>query len=463
MTTHTYKEQTQPYREHKLNRKTHKAQDRPPFERVALLLQGGGALGAYQAGVYEALFEAGLHPDWVAGMSIGAVNAAIIAGNPPEGRVEKLRQFWELVTAPPMAAMPVAAAAQNGPMRDLIDRATAASVSIGAMSLALFSGGLLADHADTLRAFWDGIAIKAPTVWSSGLGFLAPRGDVARGLANQMSAGLAMLHGVPGFFVPRMPISAFQPAGSLEATSYYDTVPLKATLEKLVDFDRINKGEMRFSIGAVNVATGNDVRFDNMTHTIRPEHVMASGALPPAFPAIEIDGECYWDGGMVSNTPLQWVLESEPRQDTLAFQVDLWSSSGAVPRALAEVMTRQKEIQFSSRTRANSDHFTYTQKIRSALSHLLENLSEELKASPEYGLLRPLATRKVYNLVQLIYRSKQYEGDSKDYEFSRQSMEDHWRAGYHDTVRTLRHPEVLERPKNLEGVATFDLARDGRE
>jgi NTE family protein len=157
------------------------------------------------------------------------------------------------------------------------------------------------------------------------------------------------------------------------------------------------------------------------------------------------------------------VLESEPRQDTLAFQVDLWSSRGAVPRALAEVMTRQKEIQFSSRTRANSDRFTYTQKIRSALSNLLENLSEELKASPEYGLLRPLATRRVYNLVQLIYRSKQYEGDSKDYEFSRQSMADHWRAGYHDTVRTLRHPEVLERPKNLEGVAAFDLARDGRE
>jgi NTE family protein len=190
---------------------------------------------------------------------------------------------------------------------------------------------------------------------------------------------------------------------------------------------------------------------------------MASCALPPGFPAVEIEGEHYWDGGLVSNTPLQWVLEREPRQDTLAFQVDLWSARGALPRNMAEVMTRQKEIQYSSRTRANSDRFKYGQTLRNAMSNLLLQLPDELKDSPELRVLRPMADRKVYNLVQLIYHSKQYEGDSKDYEFSRRSMEEHWRAGYHDSVRTLRHPEVLERPASPDGVLTFDLARDGRE
>jgi NTE family protein len=220
---------------------------------------------------------------------------------------------------------------------------------------------------------------------------------------------------------------------------------------------------MRFSIGAVNVGTGNFVYFDNATHRIGPEHVMASGALPPAFPAVEIEGEFYWDGGLVSNTPLQWVLESEPRRDTLAFQVDLWSARGTLPRTIAEVMTRQKEIQFSSRTRSSSDRFRYTQKLRNAVASLLPRLPAELRNSPEVALLQAHATPKVYNLVQLIYRAKQYEGDSKDYEFSRDSMEEHWRAGYYDTVRTLRHPEVLSRPNNREGVMTFDLSQHGRE
>jgi NTE family protein len=282
-------------------------------------------------------------------------------------------------------------------------------------------------------------------------------------LANQISAGLALMRGAPGFFAPRLPVPWLHPAGTIEATSYYDSAPLKATLERLVDFDRINAGAMRFSVGAVNVSTGNFVYFDNRTHSIGPEHVMASGALPPGFPAVEIEGEHYWDGGLVSNTPLQWVLESEPRQDTLAFQVDLWSARGPFPRTMPEVATRQKEIQYSSRTRANSDRFRYSQKIRSALSNLLEKLPEELKEDAEFGVLSPLADHKVYNLIQLIYRSKRHEGDSKDYEFSRLSMEEHWRAGYQDTTRTLRHPEVLARPKTLDGVMTFDLARDGRE
>lgn len=386
-------------------RRRYTALKRPPFERIALLLQGGGALGAYQGGMYEALWEANLEPDWVAGISIGATNAALIAGNLPEARVGKLREFWRRIT-------------EGSP--------------------------------------WDGAGLldRVPGV---------ARGDFARSVLNQLSAGAALLGGVAGFFAPRFPAAWLQPPGSPEATSHYDTAPLKSTLERLIDFDLINAGQTRFSVGAVNVSSGNFVYFDNTTHKIGPEHVMASGALPPGFPAVEIEGEFYWDGGLVSNTPLQWVLESEPRRDTLAFQVDLWSARGTLPRTMAEVTTRQKEIQYSSRTRSSSDRFRYTQKLRNAVASLLNKLPDELRNSPEAALLHAHAHPKVYNLVQLIYRTKQYEGDSKDYEFSRHSMEDHWRAGYYDTVRALRHPEVLNRPNNLEGVMTFDLSQNGRE
>ena len=400
-------------------RKAPRRPTRPNFECIALLLQGGGALGAYQAGVYEALSEADLHPDWVAGISIGAINAALIAGNAPGERVAQLRRFWDLVST---------------------------------------------------SSSWDSWAQLAPRIWGVpadllplDLNALVTRGDLARGAMNQLSAVTTLAWGAAGFFEPRFPAPWWEPAGSSGATSYFNTAPLKATLESLVDFDRINAGEMRFSIGAVNVRTGNFVYFDNRTHEITADHVMASGALPPGLPAIEIEGEHYWDGGLVSNTPLQWVLGSEPGQDTLAFQVDLWSARGEFPRTLCEVATRQKEIQYSSRTRACSDGFRSNQKIRNALGSLIEKLPEDLRDSPELAVLGPVAVRKVYNLVQLIYRAKQYEGQSKDYDFSRLSKEDHWRAGHNDTVRTLRHPEVLERARNVEGVFTFDLAQDGRE
>jgi NTE family protein len=380
-----------------------RSRTRPPFECIALLLQGGGALGAYQAGVYQALSEANVHPDWVAGISIGAINSAIIAGNPPEQRIDRLRAFWEGITANP-----------------------------------LFDWVAAADQ-------------------------FAPKGDIARSAFNQLSAAWAMVGGAPGFFALRQPAPWLHPGGCLEATSFYETKLLKATLEQLVDFERINSGAMRFSVGAVNVRTGNFVYFDNTTREIRPEHVIASGSLPPGFPAIEIEGEHYWDGGLISNTPLQWVVDHGPRQDTLAFQVDLWSARGELPGNLAEVTTRQKEIQYSSRTRANTDQFKRLQRTRCALATLLEKLPDDLKASEEVRLLRSIADRKLYSIVHLIYRSKHYEGNSKDYEFSRLTMEEHWRAGYHDAVRTLRHEEVLERPDTMEGLSTFDLAYDGRE
>jgi NTE family protein len=382
-------------------RKTHITTERPPFERIALILQGGGALGAYQAGVYQALAEANLHPDWVAGISIGAINSALIAGNSPAERVNRLREFWEAVSTPPFG-------------------------------------------------------IPDPK-------WLEVKGDLSRSLLNQAHSLGALLGGVPNFFIPRVPPPYLQPNGTLDATSYYDVAPLRATLERLVDFDLINAREMRFSVGTVNVRTGNFVYFDNATYQILPEHVIASGSLPPGFPATEIEGEFYWDGGLVSNTPLQWVLDSRPGKDTLAFQIDLWSARGEFPRNLLEAETRQKEIRYSSRTRMATDQFKKQQILRRAAAHLLAKLPSALKQTPEAEMLALEADEKVYNLIQLIYRARNYEGNCKDYEFSRVTMEEHWRSGYNDAVRTLRHPEVLQRPQQMDGVFTFDLARDGRE
>jgi NTE family protein len=347
------------------------------------------------------LSEADLQPDWIAGISIGAINGALIAGNAPEARVDRLRAFWERVTHKPWCD-------RNAHL------------------------------------------------------FLA-KSDAVRQWQNRMSANLALVSGASGFFAPRFPAPWLYPPGTMQATSLYDTSRLRLTLEQLVDFDRINAQRMRFSVGAVNVRSGNLVYFDTATDTIGPEHIMASAALPPAFPAVEIEGEHYWDGGLVSNTPLQWIVDSRPHRDTLAFQVDLWNARGELPRTIPEVSTRQKEIQYSSRTRAGTDNFKYVQRLRRAMSDLLAKLPEELRNGPEARLLRPAGDHKVYNIVHLIYRATNYEGPSKDYEFSRASMQEHWHAGYRDAVCTLRHPEVLERPTNQEGVFTFDLADGGRE
>jgi NTE family protein len=371
---------------------------RNSFECTALVLQGGGALGSYQAGVYQALAEADVHLDWVAGISIGAINSAIIAGNPPQDRVEKLRGFWERITANP-----------------LLDWAVST------------------EH--------------------------LPKSELARGLFNQFSAGLALINGAAGFFSPHTPISLFRYDGSIAVASFYDTSDLKATLEHFIDFDLINRKQIRLSVGAVNVRTGNFTYFDNATHVIEPEHIMASGSLPPGFSATEIGGEFYWDGGLISNTPLQWLAESEPRRDTLAFQVDLWAAEGDVPKNLMEVATRQKEIQYSSRTRAISNDFKYRQRIRGALANLLPKLPPELQNTEDAQLLKGIADHKVYNLVQLIYRSRSYEGSSKDFEFSRLTMKDHWKAGYEDAAKTLKHEEIFDRPVGPYGVAAFDFLK----
>jgi NTE family protein len=375
----------------------------PPYDVVALVLQGGGALGAYQAGVYEGMHEAGIRSTWLAGISIGALNAAVIAGSPESERVDRLRQFWETICAAPVE--------------------------------------------------WpttEGLAASMPFVFD------------LRSAQNSAAAMRALLQGQRGFFKPRFPPPFLSPFTGDAATSFYDTKPLRDTLERLVDFDRLNSGDVRVSVAAVNVRTGNLVYFDTAERRLRPEHFMASGALPPGFPAIEIDGEYYWDGGMVSNTPLTRVLSSEPRRDTLTFQVDLWSARGRLPDDLLEVSSRQKDIQYSSRTRAITSHMLEMQKMRQALQHLMTKLPEAAKNDQDVLAIADLACHRAYNIIHLIYQSKVFEGHSKDYEFGRDAMREHWRSGLDDIRRTLADPRRLSRPSPGLGIATHDVHRESR-
>ena len=359
-----------------------------PARRI-LVLQGGGALGAYQGGVYEAMAQAGIAPEWVAGISIGAINAAIIAGNAPEARVAKLREFWELVS--------------SGPTLPLIP-------------------------------------------WT------------AEGLpwVNDFNAAWAASFGVPGLFSPRIPPAMLSPAGSPDAVSLYDSAPLRGTLERLVDFDRINAKETRLSVGAVNVRTGNFAYFDNCRHRIGPEHIMASGALPVALPPIEIDGEHYWDGGLVSNTPLQYVLDEDQINDLLIYQVDLFSARGQMPRTLGEAAEREKEIRFSSRTRFNTDQSLKIHELKAALRQLIGSLPKDQAAAPNVELLAAFSKENAVSIVQLIHRRRSEETAAKDYEFSRRSMLEHWAAGAKDVRHSLNQQAKIEAKPADGGSAVFD-------
>jgi NTE family protein len=370
----------------------------PASAQSVLVLQGGGALGSYQAGAYQALCHAGFEPEWIAGISIGAVNAAIIAGNEGEKRVTRLKEFWEMVSAPV-------------PWKPLAD------------------------------------------------------GDRARSLFNETSAALIATFGVPGFFVPRFPPAALWPATHPEVLSYYDTSPLKKTLERLVDFDRINDLKTRLSLGAVSVTSGNFKYFDNFEFSkvgkkIGPEHVMASGALPPGFPAVVIEGEYFWDGGIASNTPLDYVLETESDRDLLIFQVDLFSARGPAPSTLTEAAEREKDIRFSSRTRMNTDKNRQLHNARKALRDLFTKLPDYLKSDPSVEFLCQAAKENTVTVVHLIYRSKHYESASKDYDFSHVGMVEHWEAGVRDVHLSMRHKDWLERPQTGETMVTYDLSGD---
>jgi len=363
-------------------------------ELAALVLQGGGALGSYQAGAYDALFAAGQRIDWVAGISIGAINGAIICGNPPERRVEQLTKFWRqtsrLITTTPL----------NGDAKVL-------------------------------------------------------------GLFDETSAAITAAFGAPGLFRPRVPPPLPGFAHPPERLSLYDTKPLRETLLSLVDFDLLNSGATRYSIGAVNVQTGNFRYFDTEHDRIGPEHVMASAALPPGFPMIEIEGDFYWDGGIVSNTPLQYVLDYErPPRDMLVFQLDLFSARGELPQTLLGLAEREKEIRYSSRTRMNTDLLCRLHNLSAVISRLGVKAPKELRDDPDWRILTEIAHENTTTIVHLIQRAGVGEGLSKDYEFSRFTMERHWENGKLDVQETLNHPSWLDRPRTPGEVVTLDLTRN---
>ena len=375
------------------------------YPTVALVLQGGGALGGYQCGVYQALHEAGIRPNWFSGISIGAITAAILAGNPVEDRVDRLRAFWELIAEP------------AGPMSPLV-----------------------AAVRGTVAAF--------------------PEDGNVLSWARDMGAMGAMLAGQRGFFTPRMFSPFLYADGSPQATSFYDTAPLRETLERFVDFDRINNDcGVRLTVGATGVTSGNFRYFDSDREPIRVEHILASGALPPAFPAVEIDGEWYWDGGIVSNTPLEFILDRQPDGDTLALQVDLWSARGTPPRTLSDVLERMKDIRFSSRTRHGTRMVELEQRLRSALHELIGHLPGRRLPPHLEKVFAPYLDDRVFNVIHLIYQAKSHEQQHKDYAFGRIPLREHWATGLRDMAMTLERPEFFDLPDRDVGVATHDVHR----
>ena len=361
----------------------------PLPNHVALVLQGGGALGSYQAGVIEGLAEVGIEIDWVAGISIGAINSAIVAGNPPARRVERLRAFWDKVTS----ALP---------------------------SFPIFPN----DH--------------------------------VREWVHDWSAGYVLAAGVPGFFAPRPVPPQFALPGSSAALSYYDTSPLVETLNELVDWELLNTGPVRLSVGAVNVENGNFRYFDTSIERIDARHIMASGALPPGLPPVEIDGSLWWDGGLVSNTPLSHVLENQS-EPMLAFQVDLFPAANTPPKTMADVESREKEIRYSSRTRLISDQAMRKRREHEAIRRVLDKLPEALRQDADVAKLAAIAEDKPLNIVQLIHRANAWEGGSRDYEFSARTMAEHWAAGRKAIDEAMSNAQIIAENILTGTSAAFDI------
>lgn len=361
----------------------------PLPDQVALVLQGGGALGSFQAGVYEALNTAGIEIDHVAGISIGAVNAAIIAGNPPDRRVERLRSFWNQTSA----------------------------------------------------------ALPSFPIWT---------GDWGREWLHEVSAGFVAAFGVPGFFKPHLIPPTLAIPGTIEALSFYDASQLTRTLDELVDWDLLNHGPIRIAVGAVEIESGNFHYFDSRTERLDARHIMASGALPPGLPPVEIDGKYWWDGGLVSNTPLSHILDTQDSA-LLVFQVDLFSASDHLPRTIMDVFAREKEIRFSSRTRQVSDQMLFARREHETVRRVLAKLPEAMRNDPDVARLREMTQDLPVNIVQLIYRANAWEGGSRDYEFSERTMTEHWTAGKAAVASTIDRSELLAQNIIDGKTAAFDL------
>lgn len=350
---------------------------------TVLILQGGGALGAYQAGVYQQLHEAHTQLDWIIGTSIGAINSALIAGNPPEKRMAQLRAFWDS----------------------------------------------LAPDAVSRGSFWPTFS---PT--------FAPTFSPWMNLSNNFNTLNAITQGVNGFFKPRFgaawDINAKVP---IEEAGFYDTSPLKATLEKYVDFDYLNDGAIRVSICAVDIDSGQGVVFDSKRERLGPEHIMASGALPPGFAPVKIGNRAYWDGGVYSNTPLDVFLDEERHADALCFMIDLWDPSETRPASIAAAMTRYKSIQYASRSAEQLLIYQRIQDLQRAIRTLTEHLPAAERKKEELKPLMAMGCDHTINVVHLIMKALPDDNYFKDVDFSTGTVEARWAAGIHDCKRALRH------------------------
>lgn len=367
------------------------------IERIALVLQGGGALGAYQAGVYQALHENGFAPDWVAGTSIGAINAAIIAGNIYENRIPRLREFWQTVA-----------------------------------------------HADPVDV------AALPQQW--------------RRAYDDAGVTSTMLWGQPGMFAPRIPNPALLFAGAApDRASYYDTSPLRETLLRLVDFECVNQHYIRLSLGAVHVRTGRSRYFDSLFQHIGPEHVMASGALPPGFPAVQVEGELYWDGGIVSNTPLEVVFDDVPRVNTLCFMVDLFNPDGPEPASLPDVYARHKDIAYANRSERGIRDYQEKHNLRRAVRALYKALPADKRDDPKLKALAALGCRTTMEIVHLSYAGKPWESATRDANFSAAAVRERWDQGYRDAAQVIEQAAWLEPVPPDAGLVVYEQRRQAAD
>lgn len=371
----------------------------------AIILQGGGALGAYQAGVFEQLATGDHCPDWVIGTSIGAINGAIIAGNAPEHRVARLKAFWERM-AP--------------------------------------------------RASW--FDAMVPPAWTEMFNPLAPYLALASKNAEVMAA---ITHGVDGFFKPRYGASLDLGAPvPIEQAGFYDTSPLHQTLLDHVDFDYLHTGPIRLSVCAVDVASAEFRVFDSKRERLGPEHIMASGALPPAFPPVLIDGRAYWDGGIYSNTPLEVLLAEQSDQDALVFMVDLWDPSEALPTTMGDVMTRAKDIQFAGRASAQIAQQARIEALQRTIRQLVTLVPEPSMEDGELATLALQGRDRTVSVVRLILKAFNGDNQFKDVDFSAPSVEGRWASGKADAARALKHRSWLKPLPPHAGLVIHELPQD---
>jgi NTE family protein len=351
--------------------------------QIVLVLQGGGALGSYQAGVYQALQEAGIEPDWIIGTSIGAINASLIAGNEPQRRLERLHKFWSRVQRVP--------------------------------------------H------------------WSFQ--------SVFSGLAERWSYWTTLTQGIPGFFKPN-PLAHAGDAFPLGAdrAGYYSTAPLELTLAELVNFDLINQGRPRLTVGAAHVRTSQMRYFDTREGRLDVRHIMASGALPPAFPPVRIEGELYWDGGILSNTPTEAVLDDSPRKDSVIFSVHLWNPVGPEPTTMADVLNRHKDVQYSSRIASQIARHQQSHRLRHVINQLASRLPESERSKPEVRELLSYGCQTRMHVVQLLAPQLDHEDHTKDIDFSPAGIKQRWEAGYAHTKAVIAREPWLGQFDPLSGV-----------